>query len=72
MKEGLNVFVRHVTFFLQKKTVYGQVRQKKAILQTILNVTKRTYCRFYSYAQISFQNFMAVMGYYKKIVTRDM
>lgn len=31
------------------KIVYGYVRQKKAILQTSLNVTKRTYCRFYSY-----------------------
>lgn len=45
------------------KTVYDRIRQKKATLQTILNVLKRTYCRFYSYAQISFLNFMAAMGY---------
>lgn len=44
------------------KTVYGHVRQKK-LFQATLNVTKRTWCKFYSYAQISCLNFMAAMGY---------
>lgn len=61
LHEGRSHFFGEAHNFLQ--TVYGDVRQKKAILQTILNVTKRTYCRFYSYGQISFLNFMAAMGY---------
>lgn len=63
--------LRGTPLFCKIEQFMARSGRKKAILQTVLNMSKRTYCRFYSYAQISFQNFMAVMGYYKKIIRRD-
>lgn len=65
------LFGRHVTyfFFAKQYSLWVGWAEKKlySLDSNVSNVTKRTYGRFYFYAQISLQNFMAAMGHYKKI-----